>query len=163
MRSLKLSLLLSAWISFAGEKHEHGTAELDVAIEGLTLTAEFRSPSDSVLGFEHAPRTAKEKQTASAALEILRAKSGDLVLLPVDAGCRFQPGKAGTVAEAGGHQDVEASMRAICRRPLLKGEIRFAFGRYFPEIRRLVVQVVGTGFQTGATIAGGNGTIRFGP
>jgi hypothetical protein len=163
MKSVTLLLFLSAWISLAGEKHEHGRAELDVAIEGPSVTAEFRSPADSVLGFEHAPRTTKEKQTVSAALEILRARSGELLLLPADAGCQFQPGKASIASEAGGHQDVEASLRATCRRPLLKGEIRFAFGRHFPEIRQLVVQVVGTGFQTGATITGGNGTIRFGP
>lgn len=163
MKSVMLFLFLSAWISLAAEKHEHGRAELDVAIEGLSLTAEFHSPADSVLGFEHAPRTAKEKQAASAALETLRARGGDLLLLPADAGCQFQPGKASIASEAGGHQDVEASLRATCRRPLRKGEIRFAFGRHFPGIRQLVVQVVGPDFQTGATITGGNGTIRLGP
>lgn len=163
MKWIPLFLLLSAWVCSAGERHEHGRAELDVAIEGTSLTAEFRSPADSVLGFEHVPKTAKEKQTASAALEILRARSGELLLLPADAGCQFQPGKASIASEAGGHQDVEASMRTTCRRPLLKGEIRFAFDRHFPGIRQLVVQLVGPGFQTGATIAGGSGTIRFGP
>lgn len=164
MKWILLSLLLSsAWVCLAGERHEHGRAELDVAIEGLSLTAEFHSPADSILGFEHAPRTAKEKQAASAALETLRARGGELLLLPAEAACQFLPGKAGIAAEAGGHQDVEASLRATCRRPLLKGEIRFAFGRIFPGIRQLVVQIVGANFQTGATIAGGNGTIRFGP
>ena len=163
MKSLTLSSVLLACICSAGEKHEHGRAELNIAIEGSGLTAEFDSPADSILGFEHTPRTAQEKKAAAAALEILRTRGGELLLLPVDAGCQFAAGKASLAAEGSGHQDVEASFRATCRKPLKRGDIRFAFGKHFPGIRQLVVQVVGADFQTGATIPDGKGTVRFGP
>lgn len=42
--------------------HVHGEASLNIVIDGGTLLAAFSSPMDNLLGFEHAPETATEKQ-----------------------------------------------------------------------------------------------------
>ena len=41
--------------------HVHGVASLQVAVDGNTLTLNLESPLDNVLGFEHAPRSEKQK------------------------------------------------------------------------------------------------------
>lgn len=41
--------------------HVHGNAALQVALDGDKLTLELTSPLDSLVGFEHAPRTEKQQ------------------------------------------------------------------------------------------------------
>lgn len=48
--------------------HEHGVGDFEVSIEGKGLRLRWEVPADSVLGFEHAPRTAAQK----SALTVLR-------------------------------------------------------------------------------------------
>jgi hypothetical protein len=51
---------LAAAPADAGEKHVHGDAALEVAVDGNRLQLGFRSPLDNLIGFEHAPRTDKQ-------------------------------------------------------------------------------------------------------
>lgn len=59
-----LSMLISnPHIVFAHElgAHVHGIATLQVAVDKNTLTLDLSSPLDNLIGFEHSPRTAKQK------------------------------------------------------------------------------------------------------
>jgi hypothetical protein len=146
-----------------GQKHEHGKAELDASVEGATFTAEFRAPADAIFGFERTPRSDKERKAVAEAIERLKAKAAELIVLPPEAGCRFAPAKASVHSESNGHQDVEVAYQAQCARPLTAGEIRFAFGRLFPGIRELAVQLVAPNHQTAKTLMNGLGAIRIAP
>lgn len=42
--------------------HVHGEAELNLVVDGQQLLVEFISPLENLLGFEHAPQTAEQKQ-----------------------------------------------------------------------------------------------------
>ena len=54
------------------EAHEHGTAKLNVAVEGNNLYIEFSSPAANVVGFEHLPRTQKQKAAVADAKKKLK-------------------------------------------------------------------------------------------
>ena len=45
----------------AADKHVHGHAALEVAVDGNRLLVVFESPLDNLVGFEHAARTDKQK------------------------------------------------------------------------------------------------------
>lgn len=45
----------------AADKHVHGHAAVDVAVDGNRLLVVFESPLDNLVGFEHAPRNDKQK------------------------------------------------------------------------------------------------------
>jgi hypothetical protein len=64
----------------AQHAHEHGIAKLQVAVDGPTLTLNFSSALDNLLGFEHAPRTPQER-TAAADLTA-RLRKPDALLIP---------------------------------------------------------------------------------
>ncbi len=49
--------------------HEHGVVKLDVAVDGNLLTLQLEAPLDSLLGFEHQPRTEAQRQAADAVLK----------------------------------------------------------------------------------------------
>ncbi len=155
--SLILALGLSA------QKHEHGKAELGIAVDGPSLKAEFRAPADTILGFERRPKTEQEKKIVAAALEKLRTQGGALVLIPAEFGCRFVPGKADLHVESGGHADVEAAFEAKCAKPPVKGICDSDFPRPFPNLKELSVQLVSASHQTASTIKQDQGAVRLGP
>jgi hypothetical protein len=66
-------LLLLVAIACAAQAHlgahVHGLVKLGVAVQGPTVSIELDSPLDNLLGFEHRPRTAAERQAARALLK----------------------------------------------------------------------------------------------
>lgn len=45
--------------------HQHGVAKLEVAVDGANLSLHLESPLEGLLGFEHAPRSNKERATVA--------------------------------------------------------------------------------------------------
>ncbi|MGD8701631.1 MAG: DUF2796 domain-containing protein [Desulfosarcina sp.] len=84
-----ISGLLAIAIIFAGpiqaeEKrhhgaHEHGVANLNIAIEGNSVYIEFTSPAANIVGFEHHPRTQEQKNAVKDAVNKLQ--KGDAIFL----------------------------------------------------------------------------------
>jgi hypothetical protein len=84
--------------------HEHGVAELDVALVGDALDIVLRSPAMNIVGFEHAPRTEAQKQAVADALSALRAADG-ILDLPGSGRCELRDAQARRVAEAAHGED----------------------------------------------------------
>ena len=73
-----ISGLLAIVIIFSGpvqaeekrhhEAHEHGVANLNVAVEGNNIYIEFSSPAANIVGFEHHPRTHEQKDAVRDAV-----------------------------------------------------------------------------------------------
>jgi hypothetical protein len=50
----------------AGDKHaahSHGVGNLELVVQGGTVKASFEIPMESLLGFEHLPRTTAQKKS----------------------------------------------------------------------------------------------------
>lgn len=89
-RTLAAALTLGlASAASAQHAHEHGVADLRVALEGSTLLIEFESPLANLVGFEHAARSNAEKAAMAKLEKTLRVPQG-LVSLPAAAGCTLK-------------------------------------------------------------------------
>ena len=66
--------------------HEHGAAEVELALEGSDVLVNFASPLYNLVGFEHAPRDDRDREAVAATLALLD-DPGNLVLLQADAAC----------------------------------------------------------------------------
>jgi Protein of unknown function (DUF2796) len=66
--------------------HEHGSATLDIALEGATLEIALHSPAINVIGFEHEPRSPQEKGALAQANRVFGTPQG-LFLMPARAAC----------------------------------------------------------------------------
>lgn len=162
LMKLKLNLKLTGWwVSLAlvlgaapalaanapAQAHVHGAVQLDVAVDGPTLTLTLEAPLDSVLGFERAPRTATEKKAVQDALAALRA-SGPLFTPDPAAGCVFQSATADSEAlqpgaKAGEHADLDATAEFTCAKPQLLRRIDLGgLLDRFPRIQRLQARIV---------------------
>ena len=62
--------------------HAHGVAHLNVAVEGNDLYIELFSPAANIVGFEHHPRTEKQKAAVNKAIEKLQAGEALFVFSP---------------------------------------------------------------------------------
>ncbi len=88
-------------------RHVHGTATLDIALEGRTLQVELDGPAVNFLGFEHAPRTAAER-TRLGEVRAALSDAATLVGLPAAAGCRLAQAEyhlPTAAPEQAGHDD----------------------------------------------------------
>lgn len=173
VRSLSLTLPLAATIGFAspafaqGHAHVHGQAQLEVVLEGSELQISLNSPLDSIVGFEHRPRTAAQRQAAQAALRTLSDPAA-LFTLPAAAGCALEDSTieapvlqdAGSAkapphdhkhdhkhAHDGEHADLEATWRWRCTAADRLQTVPLQLFDRFAQMKRLEVRVAGPAGQ----------------
>lgn len=165
-----IGLILSATGFHAGsyvhahgaKAHVHGNAEMQVVVDGKQLVIDLQSPLDSLVGFEHAPRTEKQKQAIKAMDERFAAPATLFVPTP-EAKCTAEPGILNLPFSADGaankgkqdkdvHSELEATIRFQCEQPAeLKGmEVRLFDA--FTRMHRLEVQAVSPRGQSAARL-----------
>lgn len=139
--------------------HEHGSARLNLALDGDVLEIEFASPAMNLLGFEHAPRSDADRAMLAAARARLEQPLG-LFGVPAAAGCQvrehslhgalFEPAEAGTSE----HSEIEARYRLQCSTPdALQGLNLAALFGTFPATQKIQVQLIGPRGQQGLELS----------
>jgi hypothetical protein len=182
MMQIKQGLLALALVGAAGStmaQHVHGQAELEVAVSGDMLVLGLHSPLESLLGFEHAPRTAGQKAAAENLLLQMRkpetlfvpAAAAQCVVVssiidaPVLGAVRKdgagQAAKApAAAAKSGGHKEKEKQGHAelvaeftfkCARSDQLRGLEARVFDS-FKRLRRVDVKVTAPGGQSSARL-----------
>jgi len=151
-----LILLAAASLPAHGASaHVHGAATLHVAVDGNRLTLEFTSPLESLVGFERAARTDKEKDAMRRLGERLQEPELDFVPSP-EARCTRGAVKVDTAQPKGGHAEVSMDTAFRCERPhRLKG-LEVKIFDVFPGLKRIDVQFAGPKKQASAKLSGGS-------
>jgi hypothetical protein len=139
--------------AFSAPAHVHGEARLEITIDGNTLAIHFESPLEGLLGFEHAPRTAAEKQAVQTMKVRLEAPD-KLFTLPPEAACTAKPPKLESPVfadkAAAGHLDLDADYSWQCGKPSALRGIGSQLFVEFPRLKRIKVEFVGpTGQKSG--------------
>jgi len=83
---LFVSLNFVAQASREKDSHEHGTANVMLAMEGEKLQLNFEVPSESLIGFEHFPKSQDQRHNFNEAIKTLSEPS-KLFSIPVKAEC----------------------------------------------------------------------------
>lgn len=182
MRSLLLALpfaLMPLSVALAHDhdsldKHEHGVATLNVAVEGNKLEIELESPAMNIVGFEHAAHSATDKATAVNARAALE-KPLTLFALPAAAECVItetevesplfgndDADEMHTDAKADVHSDIDADYEMACSKPEALDSLSLApFFKQFPGTTRIEVQLIGPNGQKGAELTPASPAISF--
>jgi hypothetical protein len=170
MVRLPVLLLLVAIAAFpqarrrAQHAHEHGSAKLNIAVEGATAVVEWESPAEGVLGFEHDAKTAIQKKQQEAALQVLRTRVAEMVIFDASRGCKFTPKQVAVVREAGeDHSEVKGEFTVACAKPVGGSSLRFGVTKVFPRIRNVQVQILNGAQQTGLEVSGDRGLVALAP
>ena len=174
------SLLLLTASTFAHEAHVHGVGQLDVAIDGNTLSLHLDSPLANLIGFEHAAKSAKDKQAVQAMSADLRA-AGKLFVTSPAAACSLtsvslnaagiepsllgEKNASGTTgashASADGHADLDGDFTFRCQHPEQLREIDVKLFKRFTGFQRIAVQVVTPKRQSAATLTPDNSKLNL--
>ena len=148
----------------AGKAHEHGVAQLEVAVDGARVSVRFESPMDNLVGFEHAPRTAAQR----TALDGLRKTLEDpLALFAPDeaAGCAVRERRAESplLDGSGGsaHSDLVYEFALDCRDPARLGALDVRALSAFRSLRTVRAQVAGPAGQRTQTLSKKNAVLRL--
>jgi len=83
---LFVSFEILAQVARQKDSHEHGAAKLMMALEGEKLHVEFEVPSESLIGFEHFPKSQGNRKNFNEAIKILSNPS-KLFSMPIKAEC----------------------------------------------------------------------------
>ncbi|MEZ5626937.1 MAG: DUF2796 domain-containing protein [Rhodocyclaceae bacterium] len=125
----------------AGGAHEHGVAHLSLVQEGSTITLGFESPLDSLVGFEHAPRTDQQKQALRQARAVLE-NAGSVVAAACVARAVTVEMPFGEAAHAGHddhdkHADADAEYVFECVQPAALDTVTVGLFKAFPRLQRI--------------------------
>ena len=83
---LFVSFDILAQVARQKDSHEHGAAKLMMVMEGKKLQVEFEVPSESLIGFEHFPKSQSNRKNFNEAIKILSDPS-KLFSIPNKAEC----------------------------------------------------------------------------
>ena len=149
--------------------HEHGHSTLDVAFEGNEVSIDLEAPGADIVGFEHEPGSAEDREKVDAAIASL-ADPLSLFVMPDAAGCSVTDASTEVVYGHGegeehenhegegemeggeGHSEFQASYRLRCDDPGAIDGIDFAFFETFPNAEELDIQMVSDAGSTGLEV-----------
>jgi len=121
--------------------HEHGVSQLNVGVSGAKVEIELASPGVDIVGFEHKPSTAEQKESVKQALAKLR-KPGTLVELPKGAKCKRTEAEAHLEQESKEHSEFEVHLHFVCDNPSALDHIDVTAFSAFPSIREINAQAI---------------------
>ncbi|MFZ4405106.1 MAG: ZrgA family zinc uptake protein [Pseudobdellovibrionaceae bacterium] len=124
------------------EAHVHGAATLNVAFDQLQGKVEFKAASESVLGFEHDAKTAREKKKLSDTILKFEKEVSSLIQFDKSLECTFIKDKIDMVVEKtdcknkdhhknhGQHSDFIANYNVVCKKDVKGTALKLDFTQF---------------------------------
>ena len=169
---LALVVPAAALAQHAHGAHEHGVADLTLALEGRMLQIELISPLDNLVGFEHAPADAAQRAALAAAESRLQDAAG-MFALPAEAGCTVRqveiesPWPQGerkhdhahahdhAQPTRGEHEDMVVSYGFECAHPEALRRLELRAFKHFPRLHRVRAEFATPRGQGGGVLTPG--------
>lgn len=157
------------------DAHEHGAAQLNVALEGKVLELQLESPAMNLVGFEHAAKSDADKAKVAAARSRLAEPLALFGLTTGDCNVAMQELESPLFAKTADshehehekphdseHSDIHALYTLDCQKPeaLQQLDLRELFKR-FPATTKIQVQLVGPSGQQGSELTPAQPTLKF--
>ena len=145
----------------ASKPHQHGVAQLDVAVDAMRVTLELDTPLDNLLGYERAPRNDAERAAADKMLARLRA-ADQLFRIDSAAGCTLAKvtleapvlglGANAATPAKGEHADLNGRFEFTCKAGNLARFVEVDLFEAFLPMKRINLQLVLPRGQMKATL-----------
>ena len=153
--------------------HEHGAAQLNVALEGQRLELALESPAMNLLGFEHAAVSSSDKAAVARAQQQLQTPLA-LFGIAAAAGCVITSHELHSPLfeahaeehddkEHGAeHSDIDANYVLTCSQPQALAAIDLSeLFKLFPATDKIQVQLIGPNGQQGAELSAAQPRLSF--
>lgn len=115
--------------------HVHGDGNLSIAFDDTQGKIEFKGAAEGILGFEHEPKSKKDKNTVADAVAQFENEIGKMVQMDPSLGCQFNKELIGQVPEggeggSGEHSEWAANFVVACSKSPLGTKIIIDFSRF---------------------------------
>lgn len=149
MKHFLLSLIIgmTAAITEAAPAHVHGQARLEISVDREQLVITLETPLDGLLGFEHAPRNAAERQAVQTM--VAKLKQTDQIFIPsaaalcVSTGVELDSPVLGGKSAPGSHNDLDARYTWRCAKPEALRDVATGLFIDFLRLRLITVEFAG--------------------
>ncbi|MBC7371662.1 MAG: DUF2796 domain-containing protein [Bdellovibrionaceae bacterium] len=122
--------------------HVHGSAELGIAFDQGVGKMDFKSPADSIVGFEYKPTKPADKKKLASTLVNFEAQVAQMLVFEPSLHCVFTKQKLEPVYEAEGHGDFVAEFSVHCDKSPAGTTLTFNFQKFYPRLKDVDAQVV---------------------
>lgn len=155
------------------DAHEHGSAQLNVVLDGQALELELESPAMNLVGFEHAAESAADKAKVAAARNQLQTPQA---LFGLGAGdCSLSKTELESPLfedeeheghhdhdEDGEHSEIHAHYQLDCKKPGELKQLNLAeLFKRFPATTKIQVQLIGPNGQQGVEVTPAKPSLDF--
>lgn len=152
--------------------HEHGVVQLKIAVEGTSLSIILQSPSESFYGFEHEAKTASEKKAQGSALDLLKNKLSELIVLDPALLCSWSNVKLDVVKEEedddgdkdehhGEHREIRGEWTAACKKSPGGSLAAISFSKHFNRIGKMNIDILSDQKQSHHELKKGDGKVQL--
>lgn len=122
--------------------HTHGVFKLSLAFEGPKGLARLDLPADSIIGFEHKPKTAAERKQSDEALRKLEENFSSQLLFSAKLACQFSKTRVKLSYEGPAHADLEVEAGIACKNSPLGTSLDIMLLKTFPKLKQGQVDVL---------------------
>lgn len=140
--------------------HVHGAGSASLAFDGKKGKLDMSLPSETVMGFEHRPKNAKERKAKEDALLKLEEKISEMVILEPELKCEIKK-EIFEVIESKDHGDVDAEFNITCEQPVLGTTVKFNFAKIFPRMKKIKVDVIAGEVQKSIEVKKGGESLEL--
>ena len=121
--------------------HVHGAGTLGIAFEQTKGVIDFKIPSESIFGFEHAAKSTADQKKMNDGLQKLENKISEMIVFDSALKCQISKVKIEVVKEknAENHSETIASFNVLCERSPVGTKLKFFVQKFFPQIKDLDV------------------------
>lgn len=139
--------------------HDHGVAEINLAVEGKKVDIEFHAPAQAIVGFEYVPTSAADKKKQADAIAGLKANIGKMVIFDPKLGCKITAKSVEVENPEPDHAEIDGDFEAVCAQSPAGSKVSFGVTKIYPGLTTVKVQAVGASGSAGAEIKSDKGTI----
>lgn len=132
--------------------HVHGSAELSIAFDGAQGKIEFKTPSDSIVGFEHAAKSAADKKAVEDSLKKFETNIAEMISFDKTLQCQFSKEKLEVVVEGKNHSNTVAAFNVRCSQSPVGATLVFNIQKHFPKIKDVDAQIIADTVQKSVEI-----------
>ncbi len=162
LKSLIMFLVLFTTTVFAQTEqaaHTHGLVEVEIAFEQLNGVIQFSAPAESLLGFEHKPKTEQQKAQAQNVERAFSNQASQIFQFEKSLKCQLTLDKAG-FEYTDSHADFDSLYKVKCTGDISKTKIIVDLSKY-KNIKSIRTTVISSGVQKAIKSTGPVATVEI--
>ncbi len=121
--------------------HVHGAAQLSVAVEGKKMDFEYDGSAMSIVGFEHKPKSAKDKKQVADSIAVFKNEIQSIVSLSSQLKCQVTKNDV-EIEYDGNHSDLEGKFTFDCDKDITGNTLSIDFSKKFPNLKSADLQII---------------------